>query len=254
MRKINSAFLSLIFLFAVQAAAIDNFCSLILKYSAFEIPKSIEIIGLTPGQSEIGEHIVEIKAETQPKSTLEVPVIAVRIKSGIYYILQDRHHTISAFALNHGFNAKVNLNVLEVHDFPLMSDHDYASMLKANQQMYFGSDSIDESWTFKDSWPNSIQDLKDNPLRSLIKLALNKIKISGRDFIPFYQFLLMDLVLNNGYVIRENISFSNKDIDHLISIILKNKSILNKFINMTVLKGQDKKNLVKKIKKFKDND
>ena len=84
--------------FCVQASFS---CSEILSegrpvFSEYKFAKELPANQITPGQKDYAKHHVETvkKAATAELDSLEVPVIAVVLKSGTYYLLQDKHHKL----------------------------------------------------------------------------------------------------------------------------------------------------------------
>lgn len=138
-----------VFLLALNFNAQAQLCSQLLKANLFLSQVPIKM--LTPGQTEIGKRVVvEHKAlETQNTTSIRVPVVAVEIQSGTYYILQDRHHTLNGLAINKGPDFVVDLNIVERIVDPKMSDAELISQLAREQKVYLGSETITDQWSFK---------------------------------------------------------------------------------------------------------
>lgn len=219
----------------------------------FKVPETLAIKKLTPGQEEIGFYIVENikKEETRGLDQLEVPVIVAVLKSGTYYIMQDAHHSLSGFASHVGADHKVRLKVLRVDKKPNWSDERYIKHLIKKQEVYSSTTEINKGWSFKKNWPKNIFELVDSPLRSIVKLAFLRYKISGKWFVLFFQFYLVDIARSKNLYGSDEIVYSKAQVDKFLNMLFGDSEVFSSFVSMINPKHKKAEETQRELKRIR---
>ena len=95
---------------------------------------------------------------------------------------------------------------------------------------------IHYSWTFSEDWPQTIEDMVDSPMRTMVKLALEVDKVKGVSFVSFFQLYLRDLIGKERFFEGEEIVYSDDQIERLREFIYTSNVIYEALVKMIFIR------------------
>lgn len=225
------------------------------KLCAEEVFTDIRLINiqkLLPTQMEVGKSLVKEKAKKYSREADKVgrsleefmfsngkASIPVVISPKGEFFVTDSHHTISALLLLEP-NSKMNLRVEVIKDYTrnrpdgaLWSYKQFIENLVGKKKGQLAKGQFTEDlWKARaiekfNNLPRSFDEMGDNPMRSMIGLALRSYGVKGGVFADYFQFILSPILVREGYVLPINLKYSKKQVDELAEFILNNEKALS---------------------------